>query len=140
MVYALVFGLVLPFVARMNEQLSRHVGHLAGSWGPHVIGAVFGAVALLPFAGREWPSRLTSVPWWGFMGGVVGSGLVILANMALQRLPTGTFVAVTLAAQLVASAVMDHYGFAGSPVHALDLTRLAGMGLLLVGALLVVRG
>ncbi len=139
MVYALVFGLVLPFVARMNEQLSRHVGHLAGAWGPHVIGAIFGAVVFLPFAGRDWPRRLGDVPWWGFLGGVVGSGLVVLANMALQRLPTGTFVAVTLAAQLVASALMDHYGLAGSPLHALGATRVLGFCLLMGGAILVVR-
>lgn len=139
MLHAIAFGLVLPFVARMNEQLSRHVGQLAGAWGPHVIGAIFGLVAFLPFAGREWPARLGAVPWWGFFGGIVGSGLVILANLALQRLPTGTFVAVTLAAQLVASAVMDHFGFAGSPVHPLGLARGIGFALLMGGAVLVVR-
>jgi len=139
MLPAIAFGLVLPFVARMNDQLARHVGHLAGAWGPHAIGALFGAVFLLPFAGREWTSKLGNVPWWGFLGGVVGSGLVILANTALQRLSTGTFVAVTLAAQLVASAVMDHFGFAGSPIHALGPARLLGFVLLGVGAVLVVR-
>lgn len=139
MLYAVVFGLILPLVARMNDQLSRHVGQLAGAWGPHIAGAVFGALCLLPFAGREWPSRLGNVPWWGFLGGVVGSGLVILANLSLQRLPTGTFVAVTLAAQIVSSALMDHYGVAGSPVHPMTLQRALGFTVLFTGAVLVVR-
>ena len=140
MLYALFFGVCLPFVIRMNEALSRVIGYLPGAWAVHAVGAVFGAVLLLPFAGTSWPAATTAVPWWGWMGGVVGCGMVVLATRAVTALGVASFTAVTVAIQLVVSAAIDHFGWVGSPVHPISLMRVAGIALLGVGATLVVRG
>jgi len=41
--------------------------------------------------------------------------------------------------QLMASLVIDHYGWLGFPTHAISLVRLTGAALVFVGVLLVVR-
>ncbi len=140
MLYALVFGLCLPFVVRMNESLSRVIGYLPGAWAVHAVGAVFGAALLLPFSGTAWPRAVPTVSWWAWMGGVVGCGMVVLATRAVSAMGIASFTAVTVAIQLVVSAAIDQYGWVGADVHPLTVTRAFGIGLLGVGATLVVRG
>ncbi|MFZ5476187.1 MAG: DMT family transporter [Myxococcota bacterium] len=140
MAYALVFGFLLPMVVRMNEVLGRTIGQLPSSVGVHVIGGIFGACLILPFQGRAWIDALPKVPWWAFLGGVIGTGLVVLANRAVGALGVASFTAVNIAAQLVTSGVMDHFGLFGSESFPMSLPRIAGMALLCVGAVLVVRG
>jgi transporter family-2 protein len=140
MLYALAFGLLLPVMVRMNEVLGRTIGQLPSSVGVHVIGGLFGVVCVLPFAGRGWIEALPRVPWWGFVGGVLGTGMVVLANRAVGALGVAAFTALNVAAQLVTSGVMDHFGLFGSDVFPMSPARLVGMGLLCAGAVMVVRG
>ena len=140
MVYALAFGLMLPIVVRMNEVLGRTIGQIPSSVSVHLTGALFGLLVLLPTQGTAWSSSLPRVPWWAFLGGVIGTGLVVLANRAIGMLGIASFMAITVAVQLVTSGTMDHYGLFGSPVHAMSAARAIGIVLLFVGAVLVVRG
>lgn len=140
MLHALLFGLCLPFVVRMNEALSRTLGYLPGSWAVHAVGAVFGVVFLLPFAGRQWLGSAATAPWWSWLGGVIGCGMVVLAARGVSALGVASFTALTVAIQLVVSAAIDHFGWVGADLHPLSVTRVAGIVLLGVGATLVVRG
>ena len=140
MVYALVFGLFLPVVIRMNEVLGRTIGTMPSAVAVHVVGAAFGLLLVLPFQGRAWIGAMPNVPWWALLGGVIGTGLVALGNRAVGALGVAGFTAVNVATQLMTSAVMDQFGLFGSEVHELSVPRLAGMVLLGVGAVLVVRG
>ena len=140
MLHALLFGLCLPFVVRMNESLSRVIGHLPGAWAVHATGAVFGAALLLPFAGRQWVGTVTAAPWWSWLGGIIGCAMVVLATRGVSTLGIASFTALTVAIQLVVSAGIDHFGWVGAEVHPLTLTRSAGIVLLGLGATLVVRG
>jgi len=140
MVHALLFGLCLPFVVRMNEALSRALGYLPGSWAVHAVGAVFGAVFLLPFAGRAWVAASTTAPWWSWLGGVIGCGMVLLAARGVTALGVASFTALTVAIQLVVSAAIDHFGWVGADLHPMSATRAVGILLLAGGATLVVRG
>lgn len=138
--YAIVFGLFLPFNIRMNEALSRVIGHLPATVAIHAAGAIVGIVAILPFAQAGWTAGARAAPWWSWLGGVTGLGLVILANRAVGSLGVAGFTAVNVALQLVTSAAIDHFGWVDSPVHPLSLTRACGILMLGVGASLVVRG
>lgn len=140
MLPALFFGVLLPLVARMNETLARTIGSLPGAVGVHAFGALFGIVCVLPFCGPGWAPALATVPWWGFLGGVLGTGMVVLANTSIGALGTAGFIAVSVAAQLVTSAAFDHFGIAGSALHPLTAMRAVGIGLLAIGAVMVVKG
>lgn len=140
MLSAFVFAVCLPFVVRMNESLSRAIGSVPAAWAVHAVGAVFGLAFMLPFAGRAWLGAASTAPWWSWLGGVIGVGMVLLATRAVSLLGVAGFTAVTVAVQLVVSAAIDHYGLAGSPVYALSPLRAAGIVLLAIGATMVVRG
>jgi transporter family-2 protein len=140
MLPSLLFGCLLPAVVRMNEALGRTVGQLPGSVLVHAVGGVFGALCVLPFVDRTWLDSVPRTPWWGWLGGVVGVLLVVLANRGIGTLGTAGFTALTVAVQLVASALIDRFGLFGAEPSPFTLTRVAGMCLLGVGATLVVRG
>ena len=140
MLYALLFGSVLPIVVKMNEVLGRSVGPVPASVSVHGTGAVFGALCVLPFLDRGWVANISAAPWWSFLGGVFGSMLVVMANSAIGVLGVATFTAVTVAAQLVVSGTIDHFGLMGSEIHAMSVARASGILLLCAGAVLVARG
>jgi transporter family-2 protein len=137
--YALLFGCVLPVVVKMNEVLGRSIGAVPASVSVHASGAVFGALCVLPFIGRDWVAGISAAPWWAFLGGVFGSMLVVLANQAIGVMGVAAFTAVTVAAQLVVSGLMDHFGLMGSVLHPMSGGRALGIVLLALGAVLVVR-
>jgi transporter family-2 protein len=139
-VYALVFGLLLPMCVKMNEVLGRSVGAVAASASVHATGAVFVCLCVLPFLGRDWVGGVARAPWWSFLGGILGSLLVVLANRSVGSIGVAGFTAVSVAMQLVISGVMDHYGLLGSELRLMSPGRVAGIGLLVGGAVLVVRG
>lgn len=138
--FAILFGLFLPFIVRVNETLGRTVGQLPGSVIIHAAGALFGGLFVLPFVARTWVDRLGLVPWWGFLGGVIGIGMVVMANLAVARLGTAAFVAVNVAAQLFSGALIDQFGLAGAAVQPVTLTRAVGLLLVAIGAAVVARG
>lgn len=138
--YALVFGFLLPLTIKMNEVLGRHVGSVQASASVHATGAVFLVLCVLPFLGRDWVGAVARAPWWSFLGGVLGSMLVVLANRAVGAIGVAGFTAVSVAIQLIVSALMDHYGLLGSEFRALSGGRVVGLLLLAAGAVLVVRG
>lgn len=140
MVYALVFGVVLPLTIKMNEVLGRSIGAVQASASVHLSGAVFLALCVLPFLGRDWVAGVGRAPWWSFLGGVLGSMLVVLANRAVGSVGVAGFTAVSVAIQLIISAAMDHYGLLGSELRLMSPQRAVGIALLALGAVLVVRG
>jgi transporter family-2 protein len=137
--FALLFGALLPIVLRMNETMARHLGVVAGAWGPHAVGALFGLL-LLPIMGRGWTAGIASIPWWAYGGGILGTGMVILANRAVWTLGAASFIAVNVATQLVTGLVMDQLGWGGGGVLPITPARVGGVALLALGATLVVRG
>ena len=137
--YAILFGLFLPLIVKMNDGLGKALGLAPGAVMVHAIGALFGLCFVLPFCGRGWWGALPQVPPWTLLGGVIGTGMVVLANQGVQSLGVGSFIAVNVSAQLLTGAVLDHFGWLGSALHPMSLGRLAGMVLLVLGALLVVR-
>lgn len=140
MLFALLLGFLLPLVLRMNEALGRTLGLAQGSVLVHVVGGVFGILVILPFCGREWVGKVGLVPLWAWGGGIIGTGLVVVASRGLAALGTATFTAVSVAAQLLAGAILDHYGLFGAVASPVSPMKGVGIVLLILGTALVVRG
>lgn len=89
------------------------------------------------------PSRETvaAVPvhLW-IAGGALGALFVTTAAWATPKIGAGAFFSTLIAAQLVAALVMDHFGLIGLDVRPANLVRIAGVVMLVIGAVMVVRG
>ncbi|MGE0321593.1 MAG: DMT family transporter [Polyangiaceae bacterium] len=135
-------GVVLPAQAGINAELRRNLGH------PFLAGVVnFGGGLLIllvaSVAARtgipKW-SAIAAAPWWAYLGGACGAALVLAGVVAAPRLGAALLIASLVMGQLVASVVIDHYGFLGYGVRPISFARIAGVLLLAGGVLLIQRG
>ena len=134
-------GVVLPIQAAVNAQLRQCMTSpvLAA-----LISFVVGTLALVAYTGltRIPLADLRSsvlAPWWAWLGGLFGALYVVTAILVTPRLGAATLVAVTVAGQLVAALVMDHFGWLGLPLQPFSGPRVLGALLLMAGVVLMTR-
>lgn len=135
---ALLAGAALPVQTGVNSTLRAAVGHPL--WATIIsfgVGALTVGVLLLVL---RVPVPLHLPPLgWKWLGGSLGVVYVCLSLMLAPRLGSTALVATVLAGQLVASLVLDHFGWLGFPQHLVSLPRLLGAVLLGAGVWLIGR-
>lgn len=80
---------------------------------------------------------LTSMPWWGWLGGVLGAYYVLIVFMAMPVIGSAVTVGLTIAGQQFVSVLLDRYGLLGLPQRSPSSTRIGGVVLLVVGVTLI---
>ena len=108
-----------------------------------IVNFVVGLAALVVLAvasgARIVPGSVAAVPAWAWFGGLLGATYVAATTVLGPKLGAASFLALTLAGQMVAALLVDHYGVIGFPQSPLTPTRLLGTALLVVGVLLIMR-
>jgi bacterial/archaeal transporter family-2 protein len=136
---ALVAGAGLAFQAVINTRLSQALG--SPLWASVVqvfVGLVFLA-ACVTIVRQPLPvfSGAGRLPWWIWIGGAIGAAYVLSVIVTTRPLGVALMVASVVVGQSVAALLIDHYGWFGVEVHRLSPLRVAGVGLLLAGVLLI---
>jgi len=108
-----------------------------------IVNFVIGLAALILVAvvgGARWaPGSAASVPAWAWLGGLLGALYVASTTVLGPRLGAAALLALTLAGQMVAALLVDHYGIIGFPQSPITPSRLLGAALLVAGVLLIMR-
>jgi transporter family-2 protein len=81
--------------------------------------------------------RLTSGPWWIWLGGVMGAAIVALTLVMVTRLGAAVLFAAILVGQMSTALALDHFGLLGVPQHAVSAPRILGVLLLVAGVVLI---
>ena len=136
---ALLIGALLPLQAGLNAQLRTLLPHPVTA---ALISFLVGSAVLLvvSLALRiSWisNSKITSVPWWLWTGGIFGANYVLVALILAPRLGAATLIGLTVTGQMISSIALDHFGLVGFPLHPISPGRILGAGLLLLGTLLI---
>lgn len=137
---AFVVGGGLAVQSIVNAGLARAVGSSAlaaavSFW----VGGVVLTVAC--FSTMNVPAALASARglgfgWW-IGGGLLGMVFVTTLVAAVPRIGVASTMAFVIAGQLLGAALLDHFGVLGIETHPLTAARMAGVALLIGGALLV---
>jgi transporter family-2 protein len=77
--------------------------------------------------------------WWQWSGGLLGAIYIALVVVLAPRLGAGTTIAAVVGGQMVASLMLDHFGWIGFPEHPVSALRLLGAGLVILGVALIQR-
>ena len=136
---AVIAGAVVPFQSAINANLTRGLGHPL--WAT-LVSLLVSIVVLLPImlAMRlPLPSLafISKAPLWMWAGGAFGVCFISLALMLLPKLGASGFIALALAGQVVASLVLDHFGWFGLVERQMTLPRVLGAVLLMAGVALI---
>lgn len=138
---ALLTGIAITIQAGVNAQLRQALPHpvLAA-----LISFGVGFLALVGFqliTGGAWPTlaSLRSLAWWKWTGGLIGAVYVTTVILSVSRIGAANLVSLSVAGQLTAAIILDHYGWLGFTMHSANGWRLLGALFIMVGVLLVVR-
>jgi bacterial/archaeal transporter family-2 protein len=136
---ALAAGAMLPFQAGVNARLAHFVeSPIRASLVSFVVGTIVLLVlSIAIFKPLPAGSKLAGAPWWVWVGGVLGAFYVVVTVVSAPRVGAATLIAALIAGQMVASLVVDHFGWVGFPVHHVSAGRVVGLVLLFAGVLLV---
>jgi transporter family-2 protein len=137
----LFIGALLALQAGVNTQLRSGLGDAGLA---ALVSFVVGTLALALFVVVQRPAlpdmaTLARLPWWYWIGGALGALYVAVVTVVAPRLGAATLTMLVVAGQLAMSLVLDHFGLVGFTRRPIDLTRTAGVALVLAGALLTLR-
>jgi len=139
MLCAFLVGAGLVIQVGLNMAVSRALGGAAlGALVNFLVGTL-ALSALLLLMRQPWPGReaLGAVPAWAWFGGLFGAAYVALATFAGPRLGALLLLALTVAGQMVASLIVDHFGLLGFAQQPVTPQRLLGVACLIIGIWLV---
>ncbi|WP_342148020.1 DMT family transporter [Methylorubrum sp. SB2] len=139
----LIAGIANAIQPGQTTQLAKSLGEpftaglismFVGSAGMLAIGLVSGHLT--------WPSlqQAGQAPWWAWIGGLVGVGLLIAQLFVAQRVGAAPFLGLLVTAGVVTSIALDHFGLVGFDVHAAGPMRLVGGALMIAGVTFVALG
>lgn len=137
---AVMVGIALTIQIGMNSTLSVATGSpLIATIVNFCVGLALLVLVALIGGARVAPGSVATIPAWAWLGGMLGAIYVAGTIVAAPRLGAVALLALTLAGQMLAALVVDHYGFVGFPRNPVTPTRLLGTALLVAGALLIIR-
>jgi bacterial/archaeal transporter family-2 protein len=134
--YALTMflGVILAVHLAMNGRVGAQLNN------PRVGNAVFwciGAVGAMLIGLTGWQSGslspLKQVHPALLTAGILGACLVFAIAWLIPQVGAGTVMITLLAGQVFGGLILSHFGWLGSPVQPITLTRLAGVAVMIAG-------
>jgi transporter family-2 protein len=140
---AIVFSFAAGLSGATQAAISGALGRRVGTIQAAGFGALLGALLIVALAlalgrGGGLLSGIHQPPWLWLIG-PLGAAIVIAIAYAPPRIGTFATVALLIAGQLVAGALIDAFGLLGSPRIPLTMSRVAGLILVAAGAALTLR-
>lgn len=137
LIAAIACGLLLSAQPLMNGALARAIQSPGSA---AMVSLLVSAILLVPFAlrgGGPVLADLARVPWWAWAGGTAGAAFVGGGILLAPMIGLALFLSLVVAGQLLGALSIEALGLFGAARIPIHWTRIAGVGLVLAGALLV---
>lgn len=139
---AVAVGAAVPVQSAINAQMGGMQGHPL--YGALTNTAVATLIFMLLILGLRIPApdlhAAASGPAWLWLGGCVGAAFVFGGLFVAPRVGAAAFAAATIFGTVAASLLIDHFGLFGFVTRPMTWLRLAGVGGVLGGMLLIQAG
>jgi bacterial/archaeal transporter family-2 protein len=122
-------------MAALNARLGRALGEpVHAVWCLFAVGLLAVSAVSLAISGRlPSPSALRSVPPASWAGGFIVALYVLSVTLLVPRLGVGATILFAVSAQIVTSALIDHFGLLGVPARPRRAARALGLAILILG-------
>ncbi len=136
---AVVSGAVLPIQAGLNAKMGKAVGDPVYA---ALISFVIGSIGLFIYSlltrvDLSQISAVGGVHWSVWTAGLLGAFYVAAVIILVPQIGAALTFGLVVAGQLTFSLLLDHYGWLGMTVHAINWQRLLGIALIIAGVLLI---
>lgn len=134
-------GVALASQAGINAQLRQYMhSPYQAAFFSFLIGTlILGMVVLVQTDARPQLQELMAVPYWLWIGGLLGAFGVSVAIILAPRLGAVNLTIVIVCGQLLAALVLDHFGWLGFEKHPINWQRIAGVILVIAGLVLTMK-
>lgn len=138
---ALAVGGLIPIQTAANSRLRASVGNKPVV--PALISfssaLLFAVVATTVLRGNPVPQFSADVPWWGWLGGVMGVCFVLGNILLFPRLGALETVVLPILGQVVMGLLVDRFGLLGAPAMPVSWMRVLGAAVVFAGIVVVLR-
>jgi transporter family-2 protein len=131
-------GVAVGLQSPLASLISQRLGLLESVFIVHIGGAIVALIPLLILGGGKL-AQWRSVPWYALGAGIFGLIVIGAISYMIPRVGVAAAITTIVAGQLLVGTLLDHYGLLGAAGRTLDLTRLLGMGVVLLGVWLTVK-
>ncbi|MGP4059752.1 DMT family transporter [Halobacillus sp. H74] len=138
MLLVFIGGVGVAIQSSVNGGLGQKIGVFEGAFVSFLVGTVVLFIVML-FFGRGNIIQVFQVPKWQLTGGLLGAFFVSVMVLSVPRIGVGAAIFTLISAQLIASSLIDHYGWLGMRQIPLDGQRIAGMVLMLIAIILYTK-
>ena len=137
-IIAAIGGTAITLQGQFMGLLDRNIGTKESVFITYAGGGILAGCIMLAARGgnlKAWQS----VPWYTLGAGVVGLVIVGTIGYTVPRLGLTRAFTIIIATQLIVAALLDHFGWLGAMSRPLDLSRLLGIGILVLGVWLTTK-
>ena len=135
---ALLGGIAVGIQSPLASLMSQRLGLLESILIINLGGALCAGVPLILMGGGQL-SAWQRIPWYGLGAGAFGLVVIGAVSAAIPRVGASATIILIVAGQLIVGVLIDQFGVFDTLVRPLDLLRVAGLVLVLLGAWLVIR-
>jgi transporter family-2 protein len=137
-IVAVVGGIAAGLQTQAMNVMTTRAGALEAVFVAYGSGGLAIALILLLVGGGDL-GDLRGSPWWVYAAGLLGLVVVAAIGISASELGLARSMVLFTTAMLTLGAVVDHFGWLGAPIRTIDLARVSGLALVLIGTWLVVR-
>ena len=131
-------GVAVGLQSPMASMITQRLGIFESVFIVHIGGALIALIPLLIYGGGKL-SQWRSVPWYALGAGIFGLVVIAAISYMIPRVGVAASITTVVAGQLMVGVILDHYGLLGASVRSLDVTRVVGLAVVLVGVWLTVK-
>jgi len=141
-VWAFAAGALIPLMAILNAGLARAAGGMLQATVLLFATGLLAALLLAALAGARLSAlqTLMRVPIMDYAGGLIVGFYVLSITFLAPRFGVGNAILFAVSAQLLTSAVIDHFALAGAALRPVTGIRVAGLLIVIAGLILTQVG
>lgn len=138
---AALAGMILPLQALINARLGAGLDHALWATTITFVVGMLGLLAWMAVTRQlgdaNW-SGAAALPWWAWIGGLMGAAYVALTIVTVPVIGATTLVVLLILGQMLAGTALDHFGVL-TETDPVSLQKLLGLALVFAGTWLVVK-
>ena len=139
-IIVLLMGLVTPIQTAANARLRVCVGYAYVSTLVSFAVSTLALVAVSLLVGTPivpMEQQMQQVPWWMWLGGIIGATSVFVHSLTIPIIGVGLFSVALLLGQLTLSLGMEHHGLLGAPRKSVSPVQIFGLVLMMLGIVMI---
>ena len=130
-------GVAVGLQSPISSMITQRLGIFESVFIVHIGGAIIALLPLVIYGSKL--AQWRSVPWYTLGAGFFGLIVIAAVSYIIPRVGVAASITTVVAGQLLVGTILDHYGWLGAAARPLDMTRLIGLGIVLVGVWLTVK-